>query len=200
MDSKRAKCTESPFPGKNGRQPSKTVTLTFTVERQNSGKPTKIDNLVYDSDSDDDTAPTAEMTMSDSDDSSLSDDEFPTAKPKHYTDRRTRKQHEQLEITENLKLPQDLQIEYVSSDNPPITADDIDITQKSNPTFDKDGDIIKIVGHRTRDGAIELQLLMDSGETMYEKLHRMKQDYPLPTAEYIIQNLRYSPSNSRQIT
>ena len=78
--------------------------------------------------------------------------------------------------------------------------DQIDMLEKSNLTFDKDGHIIEIVGYRTRDGVIELQLLMDTGEKMYEKLHRMKQDHLLPTANYLIHNIPYTPSNSQQIS
>ena len=116
---------------------------------------------------------------------------------KPHLERKSRKQHEQLRITEKFELPTDLKDERVSKSNPAIKADQIDAFDDLESTFDKDGHIITIVGHMTRDGEIELQLMMDGGELTHEKLHLMKQRRPLPTADYLINNVPCSLSNSR---
>ena len=55
--------------------------------------------------------------------------------------------------------------------------------------FKKDGNIISIIEYQHYDGALELQLMVDIGEIIFERISRIKENYTLLIVECVIKNL-----------
>ena len=89
---------------KHGKAESTKETLPLSVNRQHSKILSKIKNLACDYDSDNEATTTTNVTMSDSDNKSLSDDGLACIGLKLYSSRKEGKQHGQLGIIDDLKL------------------------------------------------------------------------------------------------
>ena len=114
--------------------------ISFHVKCENTKKESKTE---YYSDSDDNTTPIADFTISVyGSDSNESIESEPEVLLKLSKNRIKRKQHEQLKIIDDFILPDNIVNEYSSNISPPINPNTINFEKTLHSALKKDGNIL----------------------------------------------------------